>query len=57
MPLEWKEVKVGLKPENFTIFNATRRIKRKGDIFAPVLGKGINLKNALARVKLDEPKP
>lgn len=57
MPLEWKEVKVGLKPKNFTIFNATRRIKRKGDIFAPVLGKGINLKNALARVKLDEPKP
>lgn len=44
MPLHWDEVKKGLKMSDFTIFNALERIKSEGDIFKPVLGKGINLK-------------
>lgn len=44
MPLHWDEVKKGLKMSDFTIYNALERIKSEGDIFKPVLGKGINLK-------------
>ena len=44
MPLHWDEVKKGLKMSDFTIYNAIERIKSEGDIFKPVLGKGINLK-------------
>jgi bifunctional non-homologous end joining protein LigD len=43
MPLHWDEVKKGLKMTSFTIFNALDRIKSEGDLFKPVLGKGINL--------------
>src|SRR5450432_2396636 len=43
MPLHWDEVKKGLKMRDFTIENALDRIKSKGDIFKPVLKKGINL--------------
>lgn len=51
MPLEWKEVKPGLKMKNFTIFNAIDRLKEKGDIFRGVLGKGIDLETALLKAK------
>ncbi|RZL50171.1 MAG: DNA ligase D [Pedobacter sp.] len=44
MPLEWDEVKKGLKMKDFTIFNAIERIESMGDIFKPVLDKGIDLK-------------
>jgi bifunctional non-homologous end joining protein LigD len=47
MPLEWKEVKPGLKPSDFNIHNALSRVKKKGDIFLPVLGKGIDIGKAL----------
>lgn len=47
MPLEWNEVKPGLKPTDFTIHNALERIKDKGDLFKPVLGKGINMMKTL----------
>jgi bifunctional non-homologous end joining protein LigD len=43
MPLHWDEVKKGLKMKDFTIHNAMARIKDVGDIFKPVLGKGIEL--------------
>jgi bifunctional non-homologous end joining protein LigD len=49
MPLQWKEVKKGLKMTDFTIYNALERIQRKGDIFSPVLGKGINLEKVLKK--------
>jgi len=42
---------------DFTIKNASERIKDKGDIFKPVLGKGINLEKTLKRfdrAKIDE---
>lgn len=47
MPLEWDELKPGLKPTDFTIHNALERIRKKGDIFKPVLGKGIDMMTAL----------
>ena len=47
MPLHWDEVKKGLKMTDFTIHNAMERVKNAGDIFKPVLGKGINLEKAI----------
>ena len=47
MPLHWDEVKKGLKMGDFTIYNALARIKSEGDIFKPVLGKGINLEKII----------
>lgn len=47
MPLQWDEVKKGLKMSDFTIYNAIDRIKSAGDIFKPVLGKGINLEKVI----------
>ena len=43
MPLDWDEVKKGLKLKDFTIQNAVQRVRELGDIFKPVLGKGINM--------------
>jgi bifunctional non-homologous end joining protein LigD len=47
MPLHWDEVKKGIKMSDFTIYNAIERIKSAGDIFKPVLGKGINLEKVI----------
>jgi bifunctional non-homologous end joining protein LigD len=52
MPLHWEEVKPGLKPSDFTIENALKRLKKTGDLWAPVLGKGIDLPAVLK--KLDQ---
>ncbi len=46
-PLEWNELKKGLKPTDFNIHNALERIEAKGDLFKPVLGKGIDMMKAL----------
>ncbi|MEP7170367.1 MAG: DNA ligase, partial [Bacteroidota bacterium] len=47
MPLHWDEVKKGLKMTDFTIYNTMERIKSEGDIFKPVLGKGVNLEKVI----------
>ncbi|KQR93921.1 ATP-dependent DNA ligase [Chryseobacterium sp. Leaf180] len=47
MPIEWDELKKGLKPTDFNIENALERIKAKGDLFKPVLGKSFDMMKAL----------
>lgn len=47
MPLEWKEVKAGLKPTDFNIENALERIEKKGDLYKPTLGKGFDMLKAI----------
>jgi bifunctional non-homologous end joining protein LigD len=49
-PLEWDEVKTGLHPSNFNIKNIFERLAKKKDLFAPVLGKGIDLKKCLEKL-------
>ena len=49
-PLEWKEVKRGLKPLDFRIDNVVERFQRVGDLFAPVLAGTQRLEAALQRV-------
>ncbi|MGZ5263469.1 MAG: non-homologous end-joining DNA ligase, partial [Kaistella sp.] len=48
MPIEWDELKEGLKPTDFNIENALARIEKKGDLFKPVLGKGFDMLKALS---------
>jgi DNA ligase D-like protein (predicted polymerase)/DNA ligase D-like protein (predicted 3'-phosphoesterase) len=51
-PLRWSEVKKGLNPTDYTIKNTLKRLKKLGDLYAPVLGKGINLQTALKNITL-----
>lgn len=46
-PLEWKEVNHKLTPRQFTIQNILQRIKRKGDLFLPVLQESNSIEKAL----------
>ena len=46
-PLLWKEVKKGLDPSQFSIFNIEKRLKKTGDLFSGVLKETINLKKCL----------
>jgi DNA ligase D-like protein (predicted polymerase)/DNA ligase D-like protein (predicted 3'-phosphoesterase) len=46
-PLEWKEVKKGLHPSQFTIKNVISRFEKNGDLFEGALKKGIDLNRFL----------
>ncbi|MDB5231263.1 MAG: ligase, partial [Chitinophagaceae bacterium] len=46
-PLHWDEVKKGLSLSKFTLLNMRQRVKETGDLFKPVLGKGIDLVKTL----------
>lgn len=49
-PLHWKEVKKGLHPSDFTIHNIEARLKKMGDLFKPVLGKGVDINACLRKL-------
>lgn len=49
-PLDWKEVKHGIDPRNYNIKNTVQRLEKKGDLFAPVLKKGIDMMKALKNI-------
>ncbi len=51
-PLDWKELKHGLRPDMFTMKNMFKRVSKKGDLFKGILGKPINI--ALALKKLEK---
>lgn len=50
MPIEWDELKPGLKPTDFNIENALSRLEKKGDLFKPVLGKGIDMLKSIEKL-------
>lgn len=51
-PLFWEELKPGkLDPSLFTISTVIKRLEKIGDIFQPVLQKGINMEEALTNLK------
>lgn len=35
-PLEWEELKNGVRPEDFTLLNIQQRLKEKNDLFSPL---------------------
>jgi len=47
MPLYWREVKKGLMPNQFTIFNSAKIISKRADVFKGVLGAATNIENCL----------
>ncbi|MEC8682115.1 MAG: ATP-dependent DNA ligase, partial [Bacteroidota bacterium] len=49
-PLEWKEVKAGLQINQFTIKTMLDRLAEQGDLFAGVLGMGIDMAAALKKL-------
>jgi bifunctional non-homologous end joining protein LigD len=50
-PLMWKEVKKGLHPSKFNIFNIEKRLDKVGDLFSGVLKEKINLKKCLKNLE------
>ncbi|PQJ08872.1 DNA ligase D [Flavipsychrobacter stenotrophus] len=49
-PLDWSEVKKGLKMADFNIKTILSRLKVEGDLFKGVLGKGINVDATIKRI-------
>jgi DNA ligase D-like protein (predicted polymerase) len=50
-PLEWSEVKPGLKTSDFNIENIFSRLEEKGDLFKGVLGKGVDMQKVLQKLE------
>jgi bifunctional non-homologous end joining protein LigD len=50
-PLEWREVKRGLHPSQFTIANVRERFAHKGDLFAGVLQNPQRMEEALPKLE------
>ncbi len=49
-PLKWQEVKAGLDPKKFTMFNILKRVDKLGDLWQPVIRDGIDLAASLERL-------
>lgn len=49
-PLDWSELKKGLLPTTYHAGNIFDRLKVEGDLFKPVLGKGIDLQKVLSKL-------
>jgi bifunctional non-homologous end joining protein LigD len=49
-PLHWDEVVPGLTPTTYNMNNIFERLKAEGDLFKPVLGKGIHLGKVLKKL-------
>ena len=46
----WSELKKGLTSKTWNAHNIFDRLKAEGDVFKPVLGKGINLEKVLGKL-------
>lgn len=51
-PLEWREVNHQLTPKQFTMQNTLQRIKKRGDLFLPVLRESNSIEKALKALKV-----
>lgn len=56
-PLQWSEVKRGLDPARFTMKTIFQRLEQKGDLWKPVLGRGIDLDRQFANFARQERSP
>lgn len=50
-PLKWSEVNGRLDPRKFTIFNTSKRLKKVGDLWKPMLKVQVDLKKCLKKLK------
>ncbi|HSX27945.1 MAG TPA: DNA ligase D [Candidatus Saccharimonadales bacterium] len=46
-PLHWDEVTMRLTPQQFTIKNTPARLQKVGDLWKPILGKGVDIQEIL----------
>lgn len=53
-PLEWDEVNESLMPAQFTIKSVLQRFEKKGDLWKPVLGKGIEINKILKKLESEK---
>ena len=51
-PLDWKEVNHRLSPAQFTMKNIFQRLKKKDDLFSPVLTEANSIGTALKKLKV-----
>lgn len=49
-PLKWEEVKKGLSPKQFDIYNTKKRVEEMGDLFSGILKNGINMEKCLKKL-------
>ncbi|MDX1544391.1 MAG: ATP-dependent DNA ligase, partial [Christiangramia sp.] len=49
-PIEWNELKSGLRITDFNLKNMPYRLENKGDLFKGVLSESINMEKALGRL-------
>lgn len=49
-PLHWEEVNEKLRPEKFNIRNIFKRLDEVGELWCPVVGKGIDIGKVLAKI-------
>ena len=50
-PLDWSEVKKGLTSRTWNANNIFDRLKTEGDLFKPVLGKGVDMGKILKKLE------
>jgi len=50
-PLHWDEVRAGLTPQTWNLHNIHSRVQETGDLFRPVLGKGIDIAKVLRNIR------
>jgi bifunctional non-homologous end joining protein LigD len=49
-PLYWEELKKPFKPSDYTMHNIFKRLKKTGDIWQRILGKGTDIENIIANI-------
>jgi len=50
-PLAWTEVKKGLRPSQFTIETIFRSLRKRSELWEPVLAKGVDLRDMMQRLQ------
>lgn len=49
-PLKWSEINQKLSPDNFTFKSIQRRLNKVGDLWKPVIGRGVDIASILDRL-------
>lgn len=55
-PLDWSEVNAKLDPTKFTIKTIFKRLDKKGDLWKPVIGKGVDLLKVMKKLEMNQEK-
>lgn len=50
-PLKWSEVNKKLKPSDYNTKNIQKRLQKYGDLWKPVLGKGIDIEKIFEKIR------